>query len=198
MNTITIIDWDDSLFPTTWTSRKNINLKCKKQKNMHKTRFSELDNIVHNLLITISNHSKIIIITNASLSWFYNSLNMLPNTEYFIKKYTRVHSARDIHSKTYPNEQNKWKELVYISLIEPVLNIKQNIISIGDGPSEFYALVNLAIRNNKQNIYFKTVRFVEKPSFKVLIDQIRVIDNHAQSIIYEKRHMDLVFKNKKS
>lgn len=194
-NTTTIIDWDDSLFPTTWTSRKNINLKCSKQKNMYRVRFSELDNIVYNLLATLKSSSKIIIVTNASLSWFYNSLGMLPNTEIFIKKYAPVYSARDLHSETYPNDQNKWKELVYINLIEPSLDIKQNIISIGDGPSEFYALVNLATRNNKKNLYFKTVRFMDKPSFKVLVDQIKVIDKHAHNIINTPRHMDLVFKS---
>lgn len=193
-----IIDWDDSLFPTSWVTNKKLDLKTKQAHHTHSIIFSELDNVVYNLLKTIGEHGKILIVTNASLTWFNTSLKILPNVSTFIKKNVPVFSARDIYSSKYPNDQLKWKKLLYIKLLQPMAqqgNIK-NIVSIGDGPSEFYALINLAFKNSNNGIYFKSMRLLTTPNFKLLLDQLHVINSNASKIMKMERHLDLVFGKK--
>lgn len=196
-NTIVIIDWDDTLFPTSWVTKNNISVGDYKTRKKYKSLFSELDITAHNFLLNIGNHSRTILVTNASLSWFYTSLNMLPNTEAYIKSNIPVISARELHSPKFPNQPNKWKIQVYNKLIQPVITNGQlkNIISIGDGPSEFYALINLAF-NNKKSIYYKTVRFLGTPNTTQLMEQISMVNKNVKNIIYKKTHIDLVFGNK--
>jgi len=196
-NTIVILDWDDTLFPTSWISNNNIDISDEDVRMKYRIYFSELDNIVYNLLTDINKYSRIVIVTNASLKWFYSSVQMLPNSEGYIRSNIPIISARDLHSYNYPLEPNKWKVEVYNSLIQPIINTEQvqNIISVGDGPSEFYALTNLAFNNNK-DIYYKTIRLVGNPTIKQLLEQIKIMNINIANIVFKKEHLDLVFGNR--
>jgi hypothetical protein len=191
-NTFIVVDWDDTLFPTSWVTNNNIDLTSN---TTYSVIFSELDNTVYNLLNIMKKYGRVIIVTNASMSWFNTSSYILPKTNKFIKENIPVYSARDIYSSEYPNDQNKWKKILYIKLFQPIVKSKKinNIISIGDGPSEFYALINLAIENANGTTYFKSLRLIKAPNFMTLLDQIRVIHSSTLKFIKINKHLDLVF-----
>mgnify|MGYP003704592463 CR=1 FL=1 len=49
-NTLFILDWDDTLFPTSWFIHNNINLHNSYMRNLYISYFIELDNVLYKLL----------------------------------------------------------------------------------------------------------------------------------------------------
>lgn len=197
-NSLLIIDFDDSIFPTTFITSNKINIRDIKQRELYKVMFSELDNTIYMLLNEMIKYCKILIVTNASKSWANTALNMIPNTCSFVNTHINIVSVRDIYENKYPDKIYDWKQIWFINHIQPdILNLKtKNIISIGDGISEFKALVNLAMNNNQKGVYFKSVRMMTNPSLKLLIDQINVIVSCTKDIVVEKKYRDLIFHKK--
>lgn len=193
MNTLIFIDWDDTLFPTSWIVRNNIDVLDDKTVNQYIVFFSKLDTILYELLSEIKKYGKIVIVTNAVNKWVYNSSNMLPNSKNFIKKNVIVISARDIYQKTYPNNMDIWKLLIFENIANKNLNDKkQNIISIGDAEYEFNALKKL--HNNSRIL--KSIRFMKNPTFDELLDQLGVFKNNIHKILTSNKYMDLKFQIK--
>jgi hypothetical protein len=195
--TLTLFDWDDTLFPTTWLIQNNIDLLDKVMQNKYIVMFSRLDNLLHRLLLSFSNNAKIIIVTNATSKWIDIALDMLPNTKQLIKKKRiPIISARDHYQDKYPNNIDMWKQLMFKTITSNYFKSHklQNIISIGDAEYEFKALVDLynehAVVKNK---LLKTVKFVKEPTFELLIDQLEVLGKCHFKIINDKKHMDLQF-----
>ena len=49
-NTLIIIDWDDTMFPTSWLSRNNVNVNDNNTINGYQLMFTELDNVLSSFL----------------------------------------------------------------------------------------------------------------------------------------------------
>ena len=64
-----ILDWDNTLFPTTFVNTNKINLTTNSSKTKLLSVFAELDNLLYKLFQKILNLADLMIITNASLSW---------------------------------------------------------------------------------------------------------------------------------
>lgn len=108
--TLTILDWDDTLFPTSWIVKNNINLNDKNMQNQYIVFFSRLDTVLYDLLNKLLKHGQIIIVTNAVIKWVIISSNMLPHTQKILKDKILILSARDAFQSKYPNEMHKWKK----------------------------------------------------------------------------------------
>ena len=191
-NTLVILDWDNTLFPTTWVSKNFINLHNTEIRDKYLEFFSELDDLLFNLLKKISYKSKIIIVTNAMPLWIKISSCVLPKTQNLLN-YIKVVSARKNYQKV-SSDYTEWKKLAFNAEVKNQLNIKdkQNIISIGDASYEYKALINLY---NKDRI-LKSMKFLEEPTFDVLKDQLEVVSNNIDKVIDYDKHLDLIFKNK--
>jgi len=84
-------------------------------------------------------------------------------------------------------------------------NTYLNIFSFGDAKYEYIALMNLNeyllnnkyvtenIKNNNFNFLLKSVKFMEKPTFEYIIDQIRVVEKNRDLIINKLEYVDLKF-----
>jgi hypothetical protein len=210
-----IIDWDDTLFPTTWVNKNNIDFNKKDLLSKYKLYFLELDKTVSLLLDTLNKIGDIFIVTNANINWIKScliNLNLTRNT--IINNKIRIVSARDSysHNNTSPTE---WKILTFQDIVEDIINkinknIKPNtvinIISIGDAMYEYIALINLdnfiksyiANANYKNNVNFdyllKNIKFIEKPEFDCVIDQIQVLHKNSHDIVNKLEFIDLKFK----
>ena len=55
-NTLFILDWDDTLFPTTWTTKNNINLLDNSAREQYVIHFQQLDRILSSFLRSISKY----------------------------------------------------------------------------------------------------------------------------------------------
>lgn len=199
--TLTIFDWDDTLFPTTWTIQQSIDMTNKFTYTQYMQLFDKLDTIVSNLLIKCQKYGTVVIVTNAATKWVKISSIVLPKTQKIITSSVQIISAREMVQDRHPNDMNMWKKVIFDEI---VINYfaehgYQHIISVGDAEYEFLALIELYNEHSVVNKrLLKTVRFVSAPSFESLFDQINVLYQSIDKIMTSKKHMDLKFKDLKS
>ena len=215
-NTLFILDWDDTLFPTTWVNKNNINLTNQINLEKYKLYFLELDKTISTLLESLNKIGDIYIVTNASMNWIKTCLSCLNITRDFVIKHKiRLVSARDSYSST-STSPTEWKILTFQDIMEDIIkkissNIKPNtiinIISIGDAMYEYVALINLDnfiksyLDNNSNvapkenfNYLLKNIKFVEKPDFTFIIEQIQIIHKNSIDIVNRLEFIDLKFR----
>lgn len=205
--TIIGIDFDNTLFPTSWTNKNMINLNNSESVKEYKLYFIELDKTMSDFLKELLNYGEIYIVTNASMKWIKACLNVLPITKKLImEQYIRIVSARDIYSKT-TSSATEWKINTFRDIIHKVVqdlsedyecNTFLNIISIGDAHYEYIALLKLddyfKNTDKKVNYLLKSVKFIEDdPHFDLIIDQMQVVQKNAKSIIGKIGYLDLKF-----
>lgn len=207
-----IIDWDDTLFPTTWVNKNNIDFNNKDLLAEYKLYFLELDKTISILLEELNKIGDIFIVTNANINWIKSCLiNLNLTSKTIIHNNIRIVSARDAYSYNN-NSPTEWKILTFQDIIENIINkinnnIKPNtilnIISIGDAMYEYIALLNLDnfIKSYMQeqpnpnlNYLLKNIKFVEKPDFDCIIDQMQVLNKNSIDIVNKLEFIDLKFK----
>lgn len=186
-NNLVILDWDNTLFPTTWINENNIDLN---NLDIKKKYFNKLDNLISILLLEIIKYSEIMIITNALPEWITICTDkVLPKTKKILKHHNiKIISARKNYKKI-SNNINDWKKFAFIDEID--LNIK-NIISIGDDLYEYNALINLDSDNNDSK-FLKSIKFIYRPTIFNIYSQLDILIYNIKKIILTKNHLDLIY-----
>ncbi len=194
--TLIILDWDDTLFPTSWISNKINNFNLTTIQTSYISLFSKLDVLLEDLLAKLLKCGKVVIVTNATLKWITMTLQILPNTKKVIRNNIDVISAKDMYHKKYA-DMMLWKKLIFRDLVIKYFKenkYAENIISVGDASYEFNALVELY--NKKKKRILKTIRLLQSPTYDLLIDQLEVLTKSVHKICDTKKHMDLKFEIK--
>ena len=197
LDNIFILDWDDTLFPTTWVKRNNI-----KKFDEYNLYFLELDNTLYKLLEKMNNIGHIYIVSNATQQWIKNGLKVLPVINAFIDKHNiDIISARDIYTNknVAPND---WKTLIFRNIIN--INVNDylnkntntylNIVSLGDADFEYNALIETHKHLNYLDVrkyFLKNIRFIEYPTFNSLIEQIDLVSKNIVQITNKLKYVDL-------
>jgi len=192
--TIIILDWDDTLFPTTWITTNEINLKNNIETDKYKQYFLQVDLDLNNLLIKLIQCGTVIIVTNALISWIKLSTTILPRTSKILES-IKVISARGDYQNKSANPMD-WKKLAFESIIKTMGKKINNIISVGDAEYEYNALISLFDPNPKTYKLLKSVKFIKYPTKEVLIDQIRVLERASIKIATAKTHLDIKMNQK--
>ena len=202
--TLIILDWDDTLFPTTWVTTNDINIKnINNNQNTILSYFKQVDIELERLLKVLLKCGHVAIITNAMLNWINISSNILPKTSNILANGDNnydieIISARGVYQQ-YSKDPMDWKKMAFEEILKNNKSRKvNNIISIGDAEYEYKALINLYEDCKSAKIYklLKSVRFVKYPTNHVLLDQIRVIQDAAVKVCTTKTHLDLRFELK--
>lgn len=205
LTNIIIIDWDDTLFPTTWLNTNEIKLNDENIKITYKIYFQELDKSISSFLKSYADVGTIYIVTNANMKWIKASLNALPlSRKTIIDNNIRILSARDMYSKEISTQ--KWKLKTFETIIKTDLkniftitnkNITINILSFGDAVYEYVALINLhdlldnrTINKNNINFYLKNIKFKPQPDFDSIIEEMDLIKKNKIQLINEKGYID--------
>jgi hypothetical protein len=212
LTNIFIIDWDDTLFPTNWVTKNNIDITNAESYNKYKLFFIELDNILSNVINSLNKLGNVFIVSNASLTWIKNCLSILPYTNKLINAFRiNLISARDNYFIKNPEGINSekssiidWKISCFQDVLVNVLNSIAgkfneknylNIISIGDANYEYVALMNLDnfFKINKLDINYllKNIKFIEKPEFNIIIEQLITLRKNIQMIVDKLHFVDL-------
>jgi hypothetical protein len=183
-STLILLDWDDTLFPTTWFKESK---KCY-------SKLRELDAKLSELLGTLCNYGKVVVVTNASIAWFRETVSSLGITKgYFDSKKEgkiEVISARDRHGR-HCLDRSEWKRRVFQRAI--LSGTFSSVISIGDSRNELDALENISIET-KRNIAFKYIRFISDPDFAILIDQLQVLASMFSTFCSARSDINMRFK----
>ena len=196
MDTLIILDWDDTLFPTSWVVKNKINLRDARVKSKLSFLFGTLDKILKRLLTMLLSHGDVIIITNAMPEWVDTSLTVLPMTEKIMREHIDVVSARKLYQ--YRVETIDWKKHAFRTHFSKFYQDRdgyQNIISAGDAEYERRALIHLYGWDNHQpgRRFLKTIKFMKGPTFTSLIDQLVVITGSIGKVISVRKHVELHF-----
>jgi hypothetical protein len=193
--TLIILDWDDTLFPTTWLHKNNINIFNNK-KVLYDKFFKHLDLLLHKLFIKMIKYGTVIIITNALLNWIDITLTLLPNLEQLIKnKQIQIISARGEYSHV-TKDPEIWKKIAFKNEVNKILEKKNinNIISMGDAEYEYYALINLYQNNEIDFKLLKSIKFIRYPSIIQIYKQIELSTQFIFEVCKEPEQLDLELK----
>jgi hypothetical protein len=176
--TLIILDWDDTLFPTTWVNKYNIDIINKNNQILYQKFFKNLDEILEKLFRILIKCGNVMIITNALLNWIDISSKILPLTSNFIQNANviKIISARGEYSKNNFDPM-EWKRLAFAKELQKLNKNINNIISIGDAEYEYNALIKLYSTDTNKFKLLKTVKFIRNPDINHLIDQIKILYN---------------------
>ena len=191
-NTLIIIDWDDTLYPTTWAIENSIDLTDPRSRTKYLTHFEYLDDQLSlslNLMMTLG---VVIIITNAMPEWIDLSVSVLPKTKICLKNIDIISARKRYQHKT---KMVDWKKYTFQEELinRSNNNTFQNIMSLGDADFEYNALINLYKVNIIPNKYLKSIKFIKSNDFKIALEQITMIRENISNICKEPRHIDLTF-----
>lgn len=193
-NTLIILDWDDTLFPSSWVADNSINnLLDPSVRIKYNKKFKEIDRLVSSLLTKAMSLGKTLIITNAMPTWVQLSGSLLRETNKIIKNIPVI-SARKDHG--HIKNMKEWKKLSFLQEFKKHVKKRNitNIISIGDAAYEYKALVNLY--NHQERHYdrlLKSIQLKRYPSFDTLSEQLSLMNNNIHKICYHRNHLDLEF-----
>ena len=190
--TLIILDWDDTLFPTSWLIKNNINLLDTENRWRYISLFTDLDLVLSNLIQKLKQYGKVVIITNAMPDWINNSLSVLPKTSKSLQLVSIV-SARKLFQGQF-NDMDEWKKRTFKTVVAQEFHNKKlmNIISIGDAEYEYRALIDLynwQLENSGENRrakrkILKSVKLLHSPSHDALIEQLMVLLKVAPTRYY--------------
>lgn len=197
MHTLTILDWDDTLFPTNWVMKNNIDLHNEKSRSRYSLLFGVLDRILVELLNRLLKHGDVVIITNAMPEWVHLSMGVLPGTAKVINDSIDIISARKLYQ--HKVETIDWKKHTFrdhfVHHYRDKKNGYQNVISIGDAEYERRALVQLYgwDDHKRGKRFLKTIQFVRGPTLPQLIDQLMVLNKVTDRVCSLRKHIELAY-----
>ena len=198
--TLIILDWDDTLFPTTWIHKHKIDI-FNNTALLYEKFFKNLDILLHKLFKLLIQCGTVIIITNALLNWIDISITLLPNLNNLIKSSNiRITSARGEYSHINKDPE-MWKKMAFRTELKNItmnmnmnmnMNIN-NIISIGDADYEYYALINLCDNYNNINEFklLKSIKFIRYPDIIKIYKQIDLLCECIIKVSKETLPLDL-------
>jgi len=188
INNYTIIDWDDTLFPTTWTALNDIDIN--NLDNIYIKDFKKLDYIVSILLNKLQKYSTVIIVSNAMRKWIIQTLNLMPLTKREMKNIDII-SARELYQNRH--SPLDWKKHTFKYIINSKLNGQPlHIISIGDSEYEYDALVDLFNWQQNHKKTLKAIKLLKEPSMHILLDELTVLYKSASLMCNYPTHIDWV------
>ena len=194
-NNLSIFDWDDTLFPTSFLVQEDI-INDENLPEEYMDIISVLDKAIVNVINFAINKGDVYIITNSSIGWVEFSTNKYyPNLKKYLDK-IHIISARNEYENAYPGEVKLWKDKTFLNLKDKInLKIPTNIICFGDSIVELEAGKKLASKIN--NSFIKTIKFKEKPDLQYMIKEINLINNRLDYIYSTARNLSIKIDKKK-
>ena len=197
-NNLIILDWDDTLLPTSFLAPMGIFDDKRELNEKDKSKINKLENSVKKLLELVISKGNVYIITNAGEGWVeFSAEKFYPSIKDILKK-IEIISAREKFEKKYPNESNKWKIETFLYLKKRINDdLITNIICVGDSIFEMEAGKILA--SKFIHAVIKTIKFREKPKPDDLNKQLNLVLNQFNSIYNSSKNLTVRVekKNKK-
>ncbi|KAF7457480.1 hypothetical protein HWI79_2041 [Cryptosporidium felis] len=173
--TLIIVDWDDTLFPTTWlTMKKQIHLGN-----------SNLGRIIEDFFNKAIELGHVVIITNADPGWVYGtSEQYLPDILGYLRSIP-ICSARQF-SRNGPNDMINWKYRAFNCVIQEFsrkFDGIKNVISIGDSNWDRDAVFYVFENNKRVQIIPKAIKLLSCPTLEALREQLVILTLKLEEIV---------------
>ena len=161
------VDWDDTLFPTTWLKMFTIDITNPSADMINM--FESLDRLISEAIIKMRASGSIIIVSNGSNLWLQACLGVLPNFKEITETdVVSIVSARDLFADQ-DNFPEDWK-IIAFKILHDGRNSKK-IISFGDSEKEHEAATKLKTENN----LIGNVKFIRDPTLNQIVAQLELL-----------------------
>lgn len=179
-NTLFILDWDDTLLPSSWLHQNGISTNPSSKDMGAKQHHTEVCETVAPHVAALITRAKefgqVMIVTNATKSWVEVGCALFMPSILTLIRSLPIISAVDLYEYTTSNPM-AWKriafqnDVLYLAFCgQPITT--RTVISIGDGEPERQAVHTLA-SSSYGSIVAKSLKFKEKPTPVMLIEQLK-------------------------
>ncbi|CAK4082445.1 unnamed protein product [Aphanomyces euteiches] len=195
-----ISDVDDTLLASTWVGKLGLRPKYVNEKPIIpddvKMQLEELEECVIALLETAIKYGRVVIITAAETGWVELSASLfMPRCIPIITQHIKVVSARSTYEELYPASPKKWKIEAFLHEVYNHPNeystTPKHIISIGDGPTEREALINLKMAGCDNSFHAKSLKLITYPNAVELKMEVRLLLDNLHTLCTHEEDMDL-------
>lgn len=209
---LTILDWDDTLFPSTWLVETGLELleSCPPHRRDILGPMMGLSHMMLELLQTAKQHSHVVILTNASAGWVHDAVrNFMPNPELLHEiNNTQIVYAREEFARIVPDDEffarmvdddtpypMSWKKVAMDRTIREFYGQEhswKNIVSIGDSPLDRWALDDVVLAHSNpvsrrtgvnRPLRCKTVKVIENPSIQQVQVQVMLLTRYIDGLV---------------
>lgn len=195
-DTILILDWDDTVLPTTWIQEQG--LRIDDPLAMPSAAQAGLLRAVAlraaETLRVAKAHGTVVLVTNAERGWVELSCqeympSLLPSLEG-----VKILSARFAYEWRGVQRPSEWKYLAFHSEISEFCGAdrKYNVISIGDSPHEREALIRVTDRIPNSSV--KALKLTERPKIEQLLEEHELIIECLSDIVAHDGCLDLAIR----
>lgn len=173
-----LLDFDDTLFPTTWFQSKSETAYTEEELNDINDYLRTVNTFISSLKTKTAIEDDIIIFTNAESDWVKFAFDQIRVAIPEQLRNCPVISAREysVGTRLTVDYYKSYALRVY----HDEFDIFNHIISIGDSIYERDAVINL--KSHKKHLRIKTIKFVERPTIRQLINQLKYMTDYFDMI----------------
>jgi len=201
--TIIILDWDDTLCPTTECMRtQGLSVVGDPPSGEFAASLEELTKEVRNVLeACLDIAGLVVIVTNAEEGWVELAQKAwLPGVEDILSR-CEVASARSTWEPQGVTSPAGWKARTFEEFIDRFYSRYpnqswKNVVSVGDAPHEREALarvVRFAPRTSSHKCRSKSVKFAVRPTVDQMISELQMLSKSIFEIVTHDGDLDLYF-----
>jgi hypothetical protein len=191
-----ILDFDDTLIPSSWLNTQGFKLS-KQLYGVTATMLDACAKVAHHsaaLINAAKGYGKVVIVTNATHDWVELASKMfMPSISDLILSLP-IFSAADLY-ESRSTSPTIWKKLAFqndvLRTVFPVQPAMRTVISIGDSEAERQALKYVQSLADPESMLTKSVKFRDKPTPESLIQQLVVTLEGLHMIATTPESLDL-------
>jgi hypothetical protein len=176
MTILFVLDYDDTLFPSTEYSKGRFFYDYEREK---------LKLILDKLFSNLEKFGNILLLTNANLEWV--KLTSLDFFDYDISKRIFTFCAKENLERFYPTAN--WKKIYLEKFLSA--NNYSHILGFGDALSDRDAILHFS-----NNYLTKNFKFINNPTFERLIMSLNTIIDNLNKYIFSEDYLDLMIEVK--
>ncbi|TMW62270.1 hypothetical protein Poli38472_009763 [Pythium oligandrum] len=199
---IIFFDWDDTLLASSAIAKaglcpKYINEKPEIPDDIQ-VELSELEDVVVQVLEKATTLGRVVIVTAAESGWVELSASLfMPRVLPMLNTHIKVISARSTYEYLYPDCPRRWKIEAFNNEVFPIWetfededSIPRHIISLGDGPTEREALINIKMQATDR-CHGKSMKFITYPKISELRLEVELILANLEHLCTHEGDLDL-------
>jgi hypothetical protein len=204
-DTLIVVDWDDTLFPTSELGRllgKNSHDSSLSSRDLNScvlpihvyTPMRELESQAMNLLACCMLRGETMIVTNSDPGWVeYTASLLLPRLWNWLETHqVPLVSARGLYEHRYPKNLTLWKSLVFENELSYRGGRIQSLVSIGDG--EYERLAAQACIQGGWVSRIQTIRFQGESGLETLRRQVELCVKVLDLLATDGGNLDITLK----
>jgi len=194
-DTTIFFDWDDTFLASSWLIKNGYSSAKMGPMNQEFIEMGEsLSAVVQPLLMEAMKFGRVAIVTNATDGWIKLSCTTFMPMILSVVSYATLVSAQGRYGHIYPGSLVDWKRYTFEDVLKaetrPVGKMR-NLVSIGDGMAEHLALHALKGDVLGSTNIVKSVKFLDTPSVKQLVEQLEKLRLVLKDIVQHPTSIDL-------